>query len=387
MTREEIRMTRTARFALVMVGLWAWWGPLGLLAQQAAETPAPAPTQAVTPPPESAPTPAPAEAGTPAVPPPAAAQPAAPSAATIEETGLSPALLKLGQELAASLPQRDVWTVAVADFHDLDGKVTDLGRYAAQRLSTWFSRHPGFRSVDRLRLMQALEELKVDMGTLASPVIARRVGNQIGFNALVMGTLTGLGTAIEIDARMSDLDAGVVMPAVVVRMPKDEVAAALAGPAPLPSAEQAAAAAATGAPKEPPGVLTLDERGPKPLTQNEEYRVTIESARKDGQNVTLVLAFEANGKTPYPLLFRKNAYLVDDHGDRWVQIGADSAQFWVFCCETGIELIPGTKRRTRMDFRTQETGEGETFTLVGKEVSPKKERTLVVSGIKLRAPK
>jgi hypothetical protein len=222
------------------------------------------------------------------------------------------------------------------------------------------------------------------MSTLANPVIARRVGNQVGFNALVMGTLTGLGQTIEIDARMNDLDGGTVLPAVVVRMPKDEAATILAGPAPIPAAEQIAAEAK---PKEPPGVMMLDESGPRPAAQNEDYRVTVESARKDGQNVSLVLAFESNTKAAFPLLFRKNAYLVDDHGDRWVQTGADSAQMWVFCCETGIELIPGTKRRTRMDFRTAETAESTTFSLVGKEVSPNKTRTLVVSGIKLKAPK
>ena len=107
-----------------------------------------------------------------------------------------------------------------------------------------------------------------------------------------------------------------------------------------------------------------------------------------GRTMQVVIAFENLTSQVLPLLFRKNGYLIDDRGDRWNQTGPDSAGFWVYCCETGIELIPGTRRRTRLEFRGEGAGDDANpatgFTLIGKEVSPEKERTLVVSGVRLK---
>ena len=54
-------------------------------------------------------------------------------------------------------------------------------------------------------------------------------------------------------------------------------------------------------------------------------------------------------------------------------------------------MIPGTRRRTRIEFRgpaqkdaNAATPDSVEYTLVGKEVSPLKERTLVVPGVRLK---
>jgi TolB-like protein len=285
--------------------------------------------------------------------------------------------------LVQTLPARENWVVAVADFADLKGKVTDLGRYLAQRATTRFSQQQGFRAVDRVRLLQALEELRVEASALTNPVLARRVGNHIGFNALVMGTLADLGEAVELDARLTDLDSGQQLPAVLVRLPKSPELMALVDAetiAPKPGAAQAAPA---GMPGEA-GLMVLDDAQPPPQTANDAYRVTVVLARKVGSALQLVIDFENLTPDVLPLLLRKNGYLIDERGERWNQTGPDSARIWVFCCDAGIELIPGTRLRTRLEFRGEGDGEGTAFTLVGKEISPQKERTLVLSGLRLK---
>ena len=384
------KMTRSLAGIALLAGLA--WGMAPPALGQETQTPAPA-QEAPAALPEAPPE---APAGAEALDAPAQAIPAeaAPAAATApgvadvpEPAGVTEAVDALAERLVRTLPNRENWSVAVADFPDLQGRVSDLGRYLAQRASTRFSQREGFRAVDRLRLMQALEELKLESPALANPTVARRIGNQIGFNAIVVGTIADLGEAVEIDARVSDLDTQQVLPAVVVRVPKTpELLALVAGQkiAAKPGVEGAEGAV------QGDGVMVLDASQPAPQTRNESYRVTVESARKAGRTVEVVVAFENLTGSILPLLFRKNAYLIDGKGDRWSQTGADSAGIWVFCCEAGIELIPGTRRRTRLEFRGPDPapptpGAGEEFSLVGKEVAPRKERTLVVAGVRLKA--
>ncbi|MCH8883614.1 MAG: aldo/keto reductase, partial [SAR324 cluster bacterium] len=63
---------------------------------------------------------------------------------------------------------------------------------------------------------------------------------------------------------------------------------------------------------------------------------------------------------------------------------AQVALAWVLSRGDDIVPIPGTKRRTRLVFTTEDPGESTSFTLVGKEISPQMDRTLVVSGVELR---
>lgn len=128
--------------------------------------------------------------------------------------------------IAERVPERQVLKVAVADFTDLQGIVSDLGRFVAERLTTRLSRLPEkFRVIERRRLISVVEELKLNMSDLIDPEQVRQVGRMAGVDALVTGTLSDLGTVVEIDARVILIETLDVLPGVSVGVGKDEVVA------------------------------------------------------------------------------------------------------------------------------------------------------------------
>ncbi|MCH8842694.1 MAG: hypothetical protein IID61_06905 [SAR324 cluster bacterium] len=318
-------------------------------------------------------------------------QPAPPIDSTVEETtpqtpadsppaglvsgSLDQALANLIGLLVDNLPPSEMqWVVAVADFRDLRGGFNDLGRYVSERMTTRFSLVKGMRVVERRRLMQALKTLRLGIPALVEPRLARRLGAELGANLLVTGTISDLNDRIELDARPLDIAAGQLLPGAFTSFPKDDVVVILMARGRLDSEGQ-----------DPRGEESEEEilGVPQPTYENESYSMAIEAARKTERAISIILSYENRSNEPISLLFRRTAYLIDDRGDRWDQDHRDTAHIWVHCCGTGIELIPGTKRRTRLDFVTQDSGEGRTFTLIAKEIRPLAERTVIIDGIQL----
>ncbi|MDH4225620.1 MAG: hypothetical protein OEW12_08240, partial [Deltaproteobacteria bacterium] len=124
----------------------------------------------------------------------------------------------------------------------------------------------------------------------------------------------------------------------------------------------------------------------QPVYANESYRVAIQTVAKSGDTLTVDINFEAVTRDLVPLLFQTGAYVLDENGKRWDQREKDSAGVFAYCCELGIELVPTTKRRVRLVFHAREGADGTLFTLVAKEVRPKRGRTIVVPNIQLNPP-
>lgn len=105
--------------------------------------------------------------------------------------------------IAASFDQQQVKTIAVLDFTDLQGTVTELGRFLAEELSTnLVIGKKQFDVIDRANLNRLLDENKLSRSGLVDPENIKRLGKIAGANAIVTGTVTPLGSSLRISAKV-----------------------------------------------------------------------------------------------------------------------------------------------------------------------------------------
>lgn len=96
-------------------------------------------------------------------------------------------------------------TIAVVDFTDLQGNVTELGRFLAEEFSVALAgTSNGFEVVDRTHLKSILAEHKLSATGLIDPQTARKLGQIAGVDAIITGTITPFGDSIRISVKVLD---------------------------------------------------------------------------------------------------------------------------------------------------------------------------------------
>jgi TolB-like protein len=138
-------------------------------------------------------------------------------------------------------------SVAVVDFTDLQGEVTELGRFLAEEISVALaSGDRPLEVVDRTHLKVLVQENKLSATGLIDPATARKLGQIAGVDALVTGTLTPFGDTVRLTLKVLDTSTARIIAATTAEIPKTKaieelVARGVGGvepaPAPGPSPE------------------------------------------------------------------------------------------------------------------------------------------------------
>jgi TolB-like protein len=296
------------------------------------------------------------------------------------------------EQLAANMAQRLVREgegalhLVIADFPSLRGEYCGMGRFIAERLTTQLSATKGLRVVERSMLAQALLEMKLAQADLADAEKAKQLGLRIGAQALALGGLADLGNTVELDVRVIRLESGETLFAGFTSFAKSQGIDALMRQDCGRGAPPATAAGGAPAiePQETVGQSERAQTGNEPRYENDAYRLSFEAVRKTGATISATVVVENIGAAPIKFALRNNSYLIDEHGDRWDQAGADSAALWAWGESFALaDLIPGIKRRTHVQFKAAApSSRGTVFTLVAKEYRPQEGRTLSLSGIR-----
>ncbi|WYD82339.1 MAG: FlgO family outer membrane protein [Candidatus Electrothrix gigas] len=96
--------------------------------------------------------------------------------------------------------------IAVVDFTNLRGDVTELGRFIAEEFSVALvnnSTGKGFKVVDRIHLKSIIKEHKLSEKGLIDT--ARKLSKFAGVDALITGTLTSVGDRVRIIVKILDI--------------------------------------------------------------------------------------------------------------------------------------------------------------------------------------
>lgn len=138
-----------------------------------------------------------------------------------QEVGLQGKIELLAQELAADVRVRRKLTVAVTDLTDIWGRKSKLGSYVADKLAGSLRNTGRFYIVERRLLDKLWEEQRLGLIGVLDPSSAPDVGKLFGADAILVGTVTDLGTSVDVNVRLIDAERGTVLAAADVQLRKD----------------------------------------------------------------------------------------------------------------------------------------------------------------------
>lgn len=127
----------------------------------------------------------------------------------------------ISRELAGKIEESGKKSIAVVDFNDLQGNITELGRFLAEEFSTALvTTGKGFEVVDRTHLKSILAEHKLSFSGLIDPQTARKLGKIAGVEAIVTGTITPFGDSVRLSVKVLVTDTAKVITASTGNIPK-----------------------------------------------------------------------------------------------------------------------------------------------------------------------
>jgi len=143
-------------------------------------------------------------------------------------TGFAQDLKPIASALAVRISASGYKTVAVVDFTDLEGNVTQLGRFLAEEISVDLTEaSKGFEVIERTHLKIIVQEHKLSETGLIDPQTAKKVGQIAGADALVTGTITPLGDTVRLAVKVIDTQTAKMIAASSENIPKTPAVAAL----------------------------------------------------------------------------------------------------------------------------------------------------------------
>lgn len=112
---------------------------------------------------------------------------------------------RLSSAMTENIAKGGKKTIAVVDFTDLQGNVTELGRFIAEEFSASLAgAGRGFEVIDRTHLKVLLKEHKLAVTDIMDPSTARKLGQIAGVDALITGTITPFGDTVRLSVKILD---------------------------------------------------------------------------------------------------------------------------------------------------------------------------------------
>lgn len=131
---------------------------------------------------------------------------------------------KLSNDVSLAKKKR----LAVIDFTDLEGNITALGRFIAEKMSVaLFRTTREFDLVNRSQLARLIKENKLAEEGLLNPKTVARLGQLAGVDAIIIGTLTPFGDNIEYSVSAINIESATIIAAIDGQFPKTNAMNAL----------------------------------------------------------------------------------------------------------------------------------------------------------------
>ena len=248
----------------------------------------------------------------------------------------------IGEKLAASGKR----SVAVVDFTDLQGNVTELGRFLAEELSVALaSASRPLEVVDRTHLKVLLQEHKLSTTGLIDPATAKKLGQIAGVDGLMTGTLTPFGDTVRLTLKVLDTSTARIVAASTAEIAKTKaieelVARGVGG-------SSGGAVSASSSASGPPAALPSSAGMPKPL-ERRGIRFTLKRCTLRGDTVSCQLVLEnVSGEAVKLAFVAHSSYLYDATGSQYQAEGVSIGNRQ----SSSEQVIPGIPLAAAVSFR------------------------------------
>lgn len=138
-------------------------------------------------------------------------------------------LNNLAGQISQSFSENEKTDIAIIEFSDIDGKITNLGRFLAEELTTRLYMSGKFNVVERQLLNKIMQEQEMSLTGMIDENSAVRLGHLLGVQAIVSGSITDLGSYLKVNARLISSESGQVFSVASVQIPKDKSVEGLLG--------------------------------------------------------------------------------------------------------------------------------------------------------------
>jgi curli biogenesis system outer membrane secretion channel CsgG len=143
-----------------------------------------------------------------------------PTSILLAQRSLSDGVKDLASQIATSAEKAKAATIAVVPLRELAGGQTVLGTYIAESLSTHLVR-ANLGIVERNLLEKVLKEQAFQETGAVNRETAKRIGQLIGADAIVTGSVTNLKSVIAINCRIIDTRTGRIFAAAEAIVTRD----------------------------------------------------------------------------------------------------------------------------------------------------------------------
>jgi TolB-like protein len=128
----------------------------------------------------------------------------------------------LSQQIAEQMTENKKTTIAVVEFSDLQGNITDFGRFLAEELITRLYQTKKFKVIERQQLNKVIAEQKLSLTGIIEPNSAKKLGKLLGVDAVAAGTITDLAQSLRVNARLISTETGEIFAVAATEIFKDE---------------------------------------------------------------------------------------------------------------------------------------------------------------------
>ena len=126
---------------------------------------------------------------------------------TCGHAGTDDQLLVLANGITASLNRKAIKRLAVVDFVSITGEKSLVSKYLTEQFTTLLiGQKRDFQVIDRSNLSTILSEQNLAESGLLDPTTVRRIGKLAGVDAVLIGTITFLPSAADLNLKVLDVE-------------------------------------------------------------------------------------------------------------------------------------------------------------------------------------
>jgi len=246
---------------------------------------------------------------------------------------------KLSLTISKNIETTNKNTIAVVDFTDLQGNITELGRFIAEELSAnLVSVKKKFKVIDRLHLKTIIAEHKLSTSWFLDPRAIEKFGKISGVDAIITGTVTPFGDSVRVSVKVITTDTAEVITAATGNIAKTKAIEELLVreiEAPETTIEKS---------------KILRKTTKKYILGDLEFRFL--KVKRIGNTLTIYVIVNNNGKKEFTLYLRPYmCCLYDDLANKYeaykICVGRRCGSSWI----VNDTIIPGVAMKISLHFK------------------------------------